>query len=191
MLGVAVEGATLGNENLPQWAKSFPHDLINDAAARHKLKTEFIYAICQQESAGRTFATRFERELYVKHLQRVEQGRLSYFLRPENFAKLCHTTAHTERAHQMTSWGLMQVCGFKAREMGYAEPLPMLCLPHVGLELGCRALRKFLDRYDGNYRAAVCAYNAGSFRYVDGKIVNQEYLESVIALASELGESMP
>jgi len=80
----------------------------------------------------------------------------------------------------------MQIMGFKARELGFEGYLPMLCLPHLGLEWGCRALEKFLARERGDYFRAVASYNAGSVRYVDGKLSNEEYVLKVAALAQEL-----
>jgi soluble lytic murein transglycosylase-like protein len=87
---------------------------------------------------------------------------------------------------QKMSWGLMQIMGFKARELGYEGYLPMLCLPHVGLEWGCRALEGFLKRERGDYFRAVASYNAGSVRYIDGKLVNEEYVLKVAKYAQEL-----
>lgn len=178
--------------DLPIWALAFPHDVIEVCAGKYGIHKEYVYSIVQQESRGRTYATRFEHELYLRHLERARHGRLSYFLRPENFAKLCFISVDTERAHQMTSWGLMQVMGFKAREMGFAEPLPMACLPHVGLELGCRAFAGFLKRYDGNYKHAVLAFNAGSVRMdprEPRKFVNQHYLDGVLSWLNDMGHT--
>jgi hypothetical protein len=67
---------------------------------------------------------------------------------------------------QRTSWGLLQIMGATARELGYtvaAQKWPASPLRDdwaTALDLGCRYLTRQLRRY-GNIRDALSAYNAG------------------------------
>ena len=84
---------------------------------------------------------------------------------------------------QQASWGLMQVMGAVARELGCKLPyLTALCRPEVGLDYGCRYLRVLQDRYmdSAGWNGIIAAYNAGSPRRgVDGAFVNQGYVDKV------------
>jgi soluble lytic murein transglycosylase-like protein len=63
---------------------------------------------------------------------------------------------------QRASWGLMQVMGAVARELGCTVPyLPQLCEPELNLELGCRLIASHLKWAQGNVRRALGAFNAG------------------------------
>ena len=93
----------------------------------------------------------------------------------------------TELIAQKTSWGLMQVMGTVARELGHRGWLSELCEPERGIYYGCLHLKKLMDRH-GNLSDTVAAYNAGSPRRdVNGKYVNQEYVDRFIRVLSEVG----
>jgi soluble lytic murein transglycosylase-like protein len=60
------------------------------------------------------------------------------------------------------AYGLMQVRIPTARDMaGRDVTIEELFDPEVNLDLGCRYLRRMLDRYRGDVRLALMAYNAG------------------------------
>jgi len=60
------------------------------------------------------------------------------------------------------AYGLMQVRIPTARDMaGRDVTVDELFDPVVNLDLGCRYLRRMLDRYKGDWRLALMAYNAG------------------------------
>jgi soluble lytic murein transglycosylase-like protein len=57
----------------------------------------------------------------------------------------------------------------------------MVFKPETNITLGCRHLRSFMERHK-NVVDAVASYNAGSPRKgPDGKLVNQSYVDSVMA----------
>lgn len=82
------------------------------------------------------------------------------------------------------SWGLMQLMLATAREILGKPDLTttQLIQPRTNIEAGAKYLRKQLDRYGGNIKSAIAAYNAGSARFTkDGKYVNQPYVDKVLA----------
>lgn len=65
-------------------------------------------------------------------------------------------------ASRAQAYGLMQVRVPTARDMaGRDVTVEELFDPLVNLDLGCRYLRRMLDRYGGDIRLALMAYNAG------------------------------
>lgn len=176
---------------LPVWAANFPHSEIEAIAAEFKLDERWVYAVIMKESSGNNWATRFEEALYTSHMTKYAAGSKTYFINPKGFSRARKITEGTERVHQMTSFGLMQVMGFKARELGYGMDLPAICDVTTGITLGCQALKGFLDEYQGVFRHAAAAYNAGSVRInpTTGKLVNQGYVDQVLLFVSDLGDT--
>jgi soluble lytic murein transglycosylase len=71
------------------------------------------------------------------------------------------------------AYGLMQVRVPTARDMtGRDVTVDELFDPVFNLDVGCRYLRRMLDRYDGDLRLALMAYNAGPGR-VDGWLATE------------------
>ena len=133
-------------------------------ATRHGLDPLLVQAMVTIESAGNPWAMRYEPG-YT-------------WLIPYSHPLV---SEQTELTQQRTSWGLMQVMGATARELGCDAPyLACLCAPAVGLEFGCRYLARQLKRYDGDVQDAVAAYNAGSARRNrEGQYVNEAYVRKV------------
>lgn len=101
------------------------------------------------------------------------------------------TLTPTERAGQMSSWGLMQVMGGVAREDGFTGPFPLLCEPTVGLRYGLRHLRKFMQKY-GDWKDAIASYNAGRPKKLpDGNYDNQSYVDKVLKLWTQYEKQIP
>ncbi len=113
----------------------------------HSINPELVKAIISVESGGDTWASRFE-------------PGWRWYLNPMKWAKITRRSKATEVVHQATSWGLMQIMGTVAREEGYRESLPALCIPERGLEYGCRKLKKLLHKYE-TVEEALSAWNTG------------------------------
>ena len=148
--------------------------LIKSAAARRSLPWELVYAICQVESSLNPTA--------IRHEPRYR------WLVGDN-----ETMSPAERQDQMTSWGLMQVMGAVARELGHTGLLSDLLDPPTGLFYGCLHLRRFRAKYD-IWPDVIAAYNAGSPRRVAGQIgpyVNQSYVDKVLAAWNNLEVAIP
>lgn len=70
-----------------------------------------------------------------------------------------------QAASRARAYGLMQVRVPTARDMaGRDVSIDELFDPRINLDLGCRYLRLMLDRYGGDPRLALMAYNAGPSR---------------------------
>lgn len=137
---------------------------IAEAAARHGLDPALVAAIVETESAGETHAMRYE-PLYRYLVPRAQ--------RPATSSKPTEDTA------QKTSWGLMQVMGGLARELGHAGWCTELCAPEIGLEFGCRYLAAQIARY--GEAGGVSAYNQGRPRTDSaGRFKNQPYVDKVL-----------
>ena len=117
---------------------------IATMAAKYGLDPSLVTAVIQQESGGDTNAVRLEQafyQRYVKPLPNLSPG---------------------ERVDRSVSWGLMQVMGQVARELGYTDSLPALCQPWIGIEYGCKHLANKIKAAGGNVTHALLLWNGGS-----------------------------
>lgn len=150
--------------------------MAKTAGAEHDIQPSLLIAMSLVETADRTYATRFE----------INSSR--YLTATRNWANRTKVTEDTERVGQKTSWGIMQVMGFRARELGFAGLFPELTQVALGLRYGCLALKDCQRRFGkpgtlGFDENVVAAYNAGSPRDLDkdGKLDNHEYVAKVFA----------
>lgn len=151
------------------WKDRLPWPIINQCAAAHGLDPDLIAAFIMTESSGNPGATRFE-------------PKWRYFYRPEAMEP---EEADSEKVKQATSWGLMQVMGSVARELGYQGDLVDLAQPQIGLEYGCLKLATLMHKYA--LHDAISSYNAGSPRQDGtGNYVNQKYVNTVLGYLDEL-----
>lgn len=138
---------------------------------RGQLPVEAVLAVTMKESSFREYAIRYE-----DHYQWLvgDQGTMSV----------------AERLGQKHSWGLMQVMGGLARELGFTGAFHELWTPETGLKYGMLYLNKLYKRH-GNWPDTLAAYNAGSVRRVDGKYVNQAYVDAVLKFWNEFETQIP
>jgi soluble lytic murein transglycosylase-like protein len=146
---------------------------IQVAAKAHQLDPLLVAAVVLQESAANTDGFRHERLFWNRYLKS----------RPE--------WASLNPRRVSSSYGLMQVMFSTAIEHGYPKDQPpeLLFRPEIGLEYGCRVLRRMMDRIDAKYatkpgqdrlRAALASYNGG-FQGPDAlRPDNRAYAESVL-----------
>lgn len=127
-----------------------------DAEARHDLPAGLLGALVQQESGGNPYATRYEPDFAARYIGQKPLDQLPGRRAPG-------ATEATERVARATSWGLGQVMGEVARELGFAGPfLSQLCDPEIGLHYAGLKLRKCLDAADGDVTRALQRYNGGA-----------------------------
>lgn len=142
------------------------NQVIIDCAQDYNLDPNLIRAVILTESAGQSWATRYE-------------PGFKYTLNVESYSAILGITQITETTHQKTSWGLMQVMGCVARELGFKDHLPMLCLPYWGITIGCKKLGELSRRYQRE-EDVVASYNAGSvIKTKSGVYVNERYVDTV------------
>lgn len=147
--------------------------LVAAHAGTWGLDPVIVLAVCDHESSWDTNAVRFE----PAFLQRYIIPTMS-------------NLPPTEEMTRAMSFGLMQIMGETARELGFAGKwLTELCTPDVGVEFGCRKLHrcavtnpptldvktKLLD-----WSKALLAYNGGG---------DPDYPKKVLALVPKYQEA--
>lgn len=146
---------------------------INEIAREYGLDPRLVFAIVQVESSNRSNVARYE-------------DHWRWFVDTSEHAKRLGITNATELQLQKFSYGLMQIMGGTARELGYNGFLPELCVPQVGVRWGCIYLKKLIDKYE-TQDEAVAAYNAGSPRRTEsGEFENERYVRKVRAVFNEI-----
>lgn len=134
---------------------------------------DLVLATICTESGGASWKTRYEPGWTYLYFDREHAERLGI-------------TAATETVMQKMSWGLMQIMGSVARELGFNGDLPSLCEVDTNLAHGCRKLKQLMQRY-AEETDWISAYNAGSPRKTDGQMyVNQRYVDRVSWFLREL-----
>lgn len=145
--------------------------LVARAARQHGLPPEFVHAIVDVESEGNPWAVRYEPAFFDRYIASNQPRPVA----PCSFA--------TELRLRATSFGLMQIMGQVAREVGFDGAfLTALCDPETGLEFGCRHLARLAQRHraDVGWEGVAAAYNAGSpRRKADGRWINEDYVEKI------------
>lgn len=157
---------------MPVWARYLPWNLITTVSDKTGIDPKLMASIIWMESGGDNWASRYEPNWH-------------WFLNVDEWAKKTKVTSETERMHQATSWGLMQVMGTVAREMGWNDHLPKLCSKQVNLEIGCQKFKSLVDRF-GTTEKAIAAYNAGSPKMTATGFKNQGYVDGVLQLFRSL-----
>lgn len=117
--------------------------LAKQTAAKYGLDPVLVCAVIEQESSWNTWASRFEPRFLARYVQ------------PLGLSDL------TETQLRSFSFGLMQLMGEVARELGYKGPLTQLCDPPVGLVLGCQHLANKLKVAGGDVPKALLLWNGG------------------------------
>lgn len=139
---------------------------IKAHSKKENLDPFLLMAIIETESNGQTWAVRHE-------------PKWSHFCQPHVFCRDLTISEATEKALQAMSWGLCQVMGAVARELGFKDHLTKLCLEDLNLEVGAKKIKKLTSKYSG-LEDAIAAYNAGIPKVMaDGKYFNQPYVNKV------------
>ena len=160
--------------------------LVLQFASLYSLDPKIIAALVYQESKGNSAAHRYEDAFYIKYVAKKTSSTLLGYV-PSNSGQL--PTLDTEKRDRAYSYGLAQVMGQTARELGYKKnDLLNLCIiPADGLAYGCAYLKKKFDATSSaipqieRYRTALLGYNGGSDPDYDDKVLSHitsgKYLE--------------
>lgn len=141
-------------------------ELIIKYSSSFQISADLVRAIVRVESAYNPWATRFE-------------SNWQFFYKIKEFAKKARVTEDTEKVQQSMSWGLGQLMGSVARELGFDLELPQLCIPNYGIYYCCKKLQLIEKRYQEPDQV-ISAYNAGSaLKKADGTFINAEYVRKV------------
>lgn len=136
-------------------------------APRFKIEPELIAAIIEVESAGTSYAVRYE-------------PKWVYLIDVLTFSKLLGITEDTERTLQMCSWGVMQVMGSVARQHGFNGYLNRLSEDYFGVYYGCTHLQWLSNSHGWKDDDLISAYNAGHpNKDSSGNYLNKKYVENV------------
>ena len=131
-----------------------------DSASRYGLDAALVCAVVEQESAWDAAAIRYEPGFRVRYVV------------PLNLSP-------TEEVARSISWGLMQVMGQVAREHGFNDKfLSRLCIPTVGLEMGCCVLAAKISAAAGDKVRGLALWNGGA---------NLSYPQEVLAKLGRYG----
>lgn len=143
--------------------------LCRSVATSHGIDPNLLEALVLQESGGNPWA--WNPEPHYRYFWDVRHHRPFRALTseerqserpPKDFPCLAGDPDQEWWAQQ-ASWGLLQLMGAVARELGFKNPyLPELCDPQVNLTLGARHLGNRLRWAAGDTKAALSAYNAGT-----------------------------
>src|SRR5207244_6850484 len=119
--------------------------IARTAATAHGLDLARVCAGCDHESIGwQQYAVRYEPGFYDRYVSAM------------------HGLTETEKKMRATSFGLMQVLGQTARELGFdGRFLTELFEPETAIIYGCKKLKREMDKHNGDVRAALLGYNGG------------------------------
>ena len=135
--------------------------IIESKANKYLLDPDLVEAHVMTESSDKPDAWRYEPAFWKTYIKKMG------------------ITDATESAGRATSWGLLQLMGQVAREMGYQGSWTGLCDPTTNIEYGCKKLSKCYTKYAPDIDAGIASYNCGTPKMVDGKFMNQEYVDRV------------
>lgn len=132
-------------------------EAIAASCQRYLISPNLLSALIIGESSGNIFARRYEPAFYNRYVAGLGRTDLLGFV-PEDVG------LRQEQQDRATSWGLCQIMGNTAREMGFqGKHLGReLCLPSTNIEYGARLLHKFLVEKKQNVNDALLRYNGGS-----------------------------
>lgn len=156
--------------------ETFIKVLVQKKAAQRGVDPALLLAMVATESSGVPAATRYE-----PHTAK-------YLVDAARYAKLAGISLEDEQRQQMTSWGLMQVMGYVARELGFKGRIAELGeKADLGLIYGIDKLRRIESMFLGQVsvvltwnEALVAAYNHGHpHKLADGKWFNEDYVRTV------------
>lgn len=154
-------------------------DMITLESRQADLPPEMILAIIEAESDGNPYAATYHANYSWINMQTK---------RPAD----CHP--NTESVHQRMAWGLMQIMGATARDIGFERWLTELTIPVVNIAIGMKYLAGLSERYLESHGidGVIAAYNAGSpKKTADGKYRNQAYVDRIKSLMLKYAALIP
>lgn len=124
--------------------------LAGKYSVKYGLETALVCGLIEQESSWNCWSMRYEPLFFTHYIQPLL-----------NTNQVHDMTEATARA---TSYGLTQVLGQVARELGFqGRFLTELCDPDIGVDFGCRKLKKCFEGKSNTWTEhdALLCYNGG------------------------------
>jgi len=122
--------------------------LAVDTAKQFNLDPPLVCGLVEQESAWNPWAMRYEPAFFARYVA------------PQYTNNKISATEAYERAF---SFGLLQLMGQVAREIGFPKQfLSELCDPATGLFWGCKELQLKLDKAKGDVTQGLLLFNGGN-----------------------------
>lgn len=116
-------------------------ELIQVNSLKFGLDPKLVACIILQESNCDPDAYRAEDGFYEKYLKNKSRSQLPGYI--PNFPP----TLLSEKRARSISWGVMQIMGETAREMGFSDRwLPRLAQSEINIEIGCKYLGHLFAR---------------------------------------------
>lgn len=173
---------------VPAWTRNLNFSAIREKCQEFRIEPEFLAALIQTESSGNQYAVRVEAKKLMNEAGMVVfQSSWRYFYEADHFAELIGCSKNTEWVGQMTSWGPMQSMGAVARELGFKGWFAELCSWDLGLEYGCKLLKKKMERYGDDQATCYAAYNGGApIKTESGSFRNQIHVDRFMAFYREI-----
>ena len=158
------------------WIARLPLNVIYEVAIDAGVRWTLVAAIVQTESGGDPMAIRFEPDY-------------KYVIKVNDFARANVITSTTELMLQKSSFGLCQIMGGLARELGHKGSLLELLIPEINLKLSVQHMKNLIVKYPTR-DDMIAAYNAGSpIKNLDGKYRNQQYVDKVASYLNALNDT--
>lgn len=156
-------------------------------ARQYGLDPSIVRALIRVESGGNQWAWNPEPRyryywdtIHNKPFRAVTEDEIRSERPPADFRALSGDPDQEWWA-QSASWGLMQVMGAVARELGCTDPyLPILCDHYTNLSWGCMKLARLVKWANGDIEQALAAYNGGQGGNSTRPFRNAAYANKVI-----------
>jgi soluble lytic murein transglycosylase-like protein len=144
---------------------------------KYGLPKGVLLAVSEHESSLNPWAGRYEPAFFVRYIRDRSQLQLGGYW-PRGISE------PTERAFRATSFGLMQLMGQVARELGFVgKYLTQLCDPETGIAYGAMHLAKKIKARGGDLRLGLSDYNDGG-AWSDANVTT--YADPILARMKEL-----
>lgn len=153
-------------------------ELVTREALKHQVPFDIIIAMICQESGGDRWAVRYEQAFFSRYIASKDRGSLLGFIPRET-----KCTLMTEKFLRANSFGLMQIMGETAREIGFKGPLLSLTVPSINVALGCQYFAAKLKQHGGDVDKALLSWNGGGnkkYPFMVRKWVGSNFFTDVI-----------
>jgi soluble lytic murein transglycosylase-like protein len=141
--------------------------VILSSSLKYDIPSEWVKGIITQESNWDPFAVRYE-------------PTYSYLFHVSEYANRLGISIQTETQCQKMSWGLGQLMGALARELGHQGQMGLLFDLNINIDLLSKRLAQ-LKKISPIPDDVFAMYNGGpgALKKVNGKYTNQSYVDSV------------